>query len=242
MTTRDVDLGRAPRPSATAVAAVCGLAFVLGCATAVRTERADPQQVQRDLTRNVLSSGRLSAPSEQALNRFALRDDFTKEPEAVLAELHAQLALTRNWELLYVLAELSFEHAHRTGDRSRYLTAGAYAYAFLFPGDGDAPKALDPRTRVAADLYNRSLTWGLMAQGDKEVIIRSLVVPLPIGALVITTRRKDFDWGGYRFVEFFPLAEIDVKGLRNRYRQRGVGAALAASLRSPTVSPVTHRR
>jgi hypothetical protein len=40
------------------------------------------------------------------------------------------------------------------------------------------------------------------------------------------------EWSGYRFSRFVPVAEFKVRGLRNRYRQAGVGAPLAAGLTS----------
>jgi hypothetical protein len=41
---------------------------------------------------------------------------------------------------------------------------------------------------------------------------------------------KEFLWGGFRFTHFSPVGEYDVRGFSNRYRQAGIGAALAAEL------------
>ena len=36
-------------------------------------------------------------------------------------------------------------------------------------------------------------------------------------------------WGDRRLVNFVPVAELEVRGLRERYRRTGIGAPLAAS-------------
>jgi hypothetical protein len=37
-------------------------------------------------------------------------------------------------------------------------------------------------------------------------------------------------WAGRPLIEFLPASDIEIRGLRNRYRRAGVGAALVASL------------
>ena len=44
---------------------------------------------------------------------------------------------------------------------------------------------LDPRVRLAADLYNRGVTRGLSPPNDEEVVLDSRSVPLPFGELVL---------------------------------------------------------
>jgi len=44
-----------------------------------------------------------------------------------------------------------------------------------------------------------------------------------------------FLWGGFRLKRFIPVGEFDIRGLRNRYRQAGIGAPLAAEL-EPMIS------
>jgi hypothetical protein len=39
-----------------------------------------------------------------------------------------------------------------------------------------------------------------------------------------------FAYGGYQLTHFISLADFDIRGLRNRYRRRGVGAPLAAQV------------
>lgn len=191
------------------------------------------ESVQRNLTRSVLSSGRPSASSMQALHRLDLADRFESEPAAVLAELHAGLPPQGNEARVFALAELCFLHALRAGDRRYFLAAALYAYAFLFPqGDATPPGRLDPRLRLAADLYNRGLTTGLDAHGDRELDLAPGPRPLPFGSLELSLDEAELRWGGYQMTRFFPVADVEVIGLRNRYRRPGIGAPLAADVES----------
>lgn len=161
---------------------------------------------------------------------------------------------------LFALAELSFLHAeqlkqHRAAqreqchtqkgkgcppedhkavekDRAYYLAAAVYAYALLFPEDQQvAPlDPSDPRLRLTYDLYNRGLAEGLASADGKEVVLRSGRYPLPFGTLEIENTTAEFAWAGYPLEHFVPAANLEVRGLRNRYRQPGIGAPLVANL------------
>ena len=207
------------------------LYLISGCAssTPVGVRKLDPHRVQRQLTANVLTTGKLSAPSEHILNRFGLASEFKRKPKKVILEIHGGLAGVSESDRLYVLAELSFYHGDKSGDRSHYLAAAVYAYAFLFPPEPFAiPDRFDPRVRVAVDLYNRGIAEGLTSSNGTEVILQSGVHQLPFGKLFIHLDQSEFTWGSYKLVRFKQAALLDVRGLRNRYRWAGIGAPLNA--------------
>jgi pimeloyl-ACP methyl ester carboxylesterase len=210
-------------------------ALALACAGPVGVRRQDPEAVHRDLTANVLTAGRPSERSLQLLERFGLRERFAKEPEAVLAELHAGLQPTGDHRRLSGLAELSFYHGERSLDRRYQLAAAVYAYALLFPGPGgEALDASDPRVRLAYDLYNRGLTAVLEGVEGKGISR----FPLPFGEVEIV----DFDpgelvWAGHRLQGFVDAANYSVRGLRDRFRRPGLGAPFAARLGPPAGEP-----
>jgi hypothetical protein len=182
----------------------------------------------RNLTASVLSTGALSASSAQLLNRLGLTERFEEEPEAVLIELRGSgEALSR--DRLFALAELSFACAERTHKQAYYLAAAVYAYAFMLPGEGSV-SGIDPRVRLAADLYNLGLTLGLASPDGDTVVLTAGWRPLPFGQLELTVKEDEFLWGGYRFQRFVAVGEFEPRGLLNNYRQAGVGAPLAASL------------
>jgi pimeloyl-ACP methyl ester carboxylesterase len=205
------------------------LLLASACASpSVRVELVDGRRVHEELTRNVLSAGELSAPSRALLVRLDSYREFRRRPEIVLGELHAGLKAGDS-DRLFALAEASFLHAEQGGDRSWYLASAVYAWAFLFPQDRVRITPTDPRVRLAFDLYNRGIAEGLATPDGREVRIAAGRHELPFGVLDVKFDPVELRWAGYRFEGFAPAAHLEVKGLRNRYRRRGIGAPLAAS-------------
>ncbi len=204
------------------------LAAALGCATPIGVRRIDEDRVHQNLTSSVLSSDRASVPSRQVLLRLGLSKHFREDPERGLAELHARTVEEMNLDRLFALAEFSFLHAERQGDRSYFVAASIYAYAFLFPEDGGAPpNAFDPRLRTAVDLYNRSIARALVNEAG-EVALRAGEFPFHLGVLDLDLDPTGLDWADRRLANFTSAAELEVRGLRNRYRRAGLGAPFAA--------------
>jgi pimeloyl-ACP methyl ester carboxylesterase len=210
---------------------VCLLPLLLAtCAVPVTVERVDPRTVHRELTANVLTVGEESNASRIVLYRWDLTERFESDPEGALAQLHAVVVGgSAGRDELFTLAELSFLYAERTGKQEYYLAAAVYAYALLFPhGAADPLYPVDPRLRLAADLYNRGLT-SAFASADRSVVeLRGGTRALPFGELTVELDPKWLRWGDRRLVNFVPVAELEVRGLRERYRRPGIGAPLAA--------------
>ena len=210
-----------------------------GCATPVGVRPLDSKEANRRLTETVLSDDILSAPTLQILNRAGLEDQFQSEPAEVITALHKALPTAREADRLFALAELSFLHAAKSGDRSFFFAAAVYAYAFLFPQDsGASPDPFDPRFRTAVDLYNRGISGGFAEPENRQVLIperRRVILEegvyrLPFGELSVRIDPEEFRYGPFRMVNFVDTAELEVRGLRNTYRWPGIGAALAAAL------------
>jgi len=213
-------------------ALAAGLTLLLvACGPPVGVSRVSPREVSRDLTRSALNSTTPSEFSENVLHRWDLRERFRRDPEAALARLHQLVVEGRGRDTtLFALAELSFAHADATGKRDYYLQAAVAAWAFLFPGgESERPDELDPRLRIAADVYNRGLTRALASADGSVVDLRSGVYPLPFGQQVAIDLEPDaLRWADRELVEFVPVAELRVRGLRVRHRRPGIGAPLAA--------------
>jgi len=95
---------------------------------------------------------------------MGLFERFETDPEAVLAGSGARgPGLDR--EYLFRPRELSFFHAEQSEQPAYYLASAVYAYTFLF-ADRTALEAdpLDPRLRLAANIYNLGLVHGLAAR------------------------------------------------------------------------------
>jgi hypothetical protein len=212
----------------------CGLLALLlaaGCATPIGVERADPQSVHRELTGNVLSTGELSDFTQNILRIAGIADIAEDDPEAALAKIHeAVITGMAGPNAMFAYAELAFKHASEGGGRPYYLASAVYAFAYLFPEDGgEAPSPFDPRYRWAVELYNLALTKAFETRGGAQVELRSGVYELPFGRLDVTFDEDQLVWGDLRLTEFAPAAELEVRGLRNRYRRPGLGAPLAAA-------------
>ena len=206
------------------------LSLVTACMTPVGVERLDPQDVHRQLAGNVLSTGALSQFTENVLRQYALDTVAEADAAAALAELHAAALTDPQPDALFALAELSFRHAEDGGGSPYFLAAAAYAVAFLFPEDTSArPGPLEPRARWAADIYNRALTEAFASADGLRFEPRAGRFPLPFGALDVAFDEAELIWDERRLTDFVPVAELGIRGLRNRYRQAGLGAPLAAS-------------
>jgi pimeloyl-ACP methyl ester carboxylesterase len=207
---------------------MCAL-LASGCAPPIGVKRISPEAANRSLTANVLNSGQPSATSTEFLYRLDLQEQYATDPASVLAQLHTGLGQADERDRLFALAELSFAYAERGGGQPYYLSAAAYAWAFLFPEyPASRPSPYDPRLRTALDIYNRAVAEGLSTETAEAVDLSPRTVPLSFGVLQIEAEPSGFAYGGYQLTDFTSLADLQVRGLRNRYRRRGIGAPLGA--------------
>jgi pimeloyl-ACP methyl ester carboxylesterase len=104
----------------------------------------------------------------------------------------------------------------------------------LFPEKGYMPlDPLDPRERIAADLYNRALTSAFKRTDQGTILIKAdgAVIPLPFGSISVVVPPKLLELNGTELYDLQPVAELQITGVRNRYRRPGIGAPLAARAR-----------
>ena len=223
-------------PSFAQIVLICSFAFIAsGCSTPVSVNHVDIQTGYSLRTQSVLSVGQPSEVSKMLLRRHGKLDRFETEPDLVLAELHANLK-PDDEDRLFVLAELSFLYAERTGDRAYYLASAVYAWSLIYPGDGTGMQIppSDPRYRLIYALYNQAIALGLAADDpdaqEHEVRLQAGNYQLPFGTLEISLDESGMSWGGYPLDHFISTYALEVDGLRNRYFKPGIGAPLAASL------------
>jgi len=60
------------------------------------------------------------------------------------------------------------------------------------------------------------------------VMLQTATHVLPFGKLAVAFDATSRNWGARHLTRFVPAAELEIRGLRNRYRQSGIGAPLAA--------------
>jgi hypothetical protein len=216
------------------VSPLLALALLAGaCATPVGVARVDSSVALRPLTASVLSAGEPSLDTRNVLHEEALTARFADEPAAALAALHESVVSGRRGaSAVFALAELSFLHAERTGQRPYYFAAAVYAWSFLFPTHPqDRPNPFDRRLRLAADLYNVALAGAFRATDSVHFEPSAGVFALPFGEIDVAFDEAQVRWRGRRFTRFVPVTELEVRGLRVRYRRDGLGTPLAASMR-----------
>ena len=219
----------------------CGLIALLtaGCSTPVGVKPVDITTAYGIQNESALSVEAPSEASKTLLRRLGLLDRFEQEPAAVIAELHRSLKPTGDEARLFALAELSFLQGQRTQERASFLASAVYAWALLFPGDGAEPrlKPSDPRYRLTYDLYNQAVAHGFGDGSDEgEMRLKPRLYSLPFGSLRVSLDPSGLTWGGYQLDRFVPTTTLAVRGLRNRYREPGLGTPLAASLASGPAS------
>jgi pimeloyl-ACP methyl ester carboxylesterase len=213
------------------------LLLVCACAAPIGVKRISPRQAQGALTANILTTGELSAKAHILLRRSNLAQAWEKDSAEVIDQLHALLAQPMNEydsetraRYLDVMAELCFAHAAKHDDPRYYLAAALYAWVYLFPPNHELrPPRHDRGNRLAADLYNRGITLGFTDAETGDVILRDGEHELPFGTLLVDFDEEGLRWGDRRLSRFSPLADLEVTGLLNRYRNSGLGAPLAAS-------------
>jgi pimeloyl-ACP methyl ester carboxylesterase len=219
------------KPSGILSALAALILLVSGCATPIGVNYVDPAVAYHSLTANAISTARASSFSARELMNRNLYQVFEEDPEKALAELHAGLAPKGDEDTVFALAELSFLHGQNSGKRAYYLASAVYAYAFILPGKhGTTPRGIDPRLRWAADFYNQSLTQAAKSEDGGYAIPMGGTFKLPFGEILVEFDERDLVWSGFRLKDFVPAADLEIRGLRNRYRTPGIGAALAASI------------
>jgi pimeloyl-ACP methyl ester carboxylesterase len=210
--------------------------MIAGCAAPIGVEKISPKKAQREFSHSVLSTGKISADAWILLRRLNRDEEWKKEPSEVLAYLHAMLLrpvtpFTRDLRASFLddLAELNFAHAMETKDQRYFLAAALYAWLHLFPAEGEPqPTPLERGIRLSADIYNRGLTLALTDPETGDVQLQDGEYALPFGTLEIDFDETSLRWGERKFSRFASLADLEVRGLNNRYRMAGLGAPLAA--------------
>ena len=184
-----------------------------GCATPIGVKPVDIQTAYRLHTRSALGGTAVRALANSAQAARA-PGSVRRRAGAVLAALHRGLRPAGDDDRLFALAELSFLHAERTGDRA-YFLASAVRLGAPVPGRRHrwAAPALDPRVRLAYDLYNQGVagaedsrhedgtSHGVPAAtraGGGEVRLEPGARPLPFGTLQVTMDASGLSWSGYR--------------------------------------------
>jgi len=235
-------MGRAnvnPRKKIQTVFALILTAAMLfaGCATPVGVRQVTTLTAYHDKIASPLDDGMLSDATRFVLNRFNLYQQYEKDPAAAIASLHEKALSDERRDILYALAEISYQHGDRarrsffSGARKQasgyFLLSAVYAYLYILSDMREPPPAaFDQRFRTACDLYNFSLWQALTTGDDGRLMLREGVRTLPIGGLVLTLKRTELPWAIEDFDEFVASYDYAVRGVTVRNRTPGMGLPL----------------
>jgi pimeloyl-ACP methyl ester carboxylesterase len=237
-----------PSPPCLVLVALAAV-LALACQTPVGVKERSASKVEREEGANILVSGELSAFTRNLLRWAAIKDAYRKDPEQTLAQLQdVVVEQARNgdpvaFSALVALAELAFDIGRKKQDPTYYLQSVIYAWGYLFPPEGvQGTDCLDPRLQLAIGLYNRGLARAFRDYQVRELKPRSGQLGLPFATLDVEVDEPSRHWEG-RILDRFTLAsELEVRGMRNRYRWYGLGAAVAASVVDDPETPTPDDR
>ena len=220
------------------------LGFLLGlglvaCQPPVTVRRVPSQDVYRLDSASVLDTGEPSRFSRIVLQKAALETIWEATPTLAIEALYHRAVRERgspgrDGAEVLALAELSYLQGRRSGRAADFLGAAVFAYFYLFGLDAPDTDAWDPRTRIAADIYNRALARSF--ESDRRFDLEGGQRQLPIGTINVRVPETVIRWpDGVEFGRFLPADELEVEGLESRYRRPGLGAPLIAQRTSVKV-------
>lgn len=220
-----------------AVLAVATLVWLSGCRNPISADKASPQAAYQQATATALNGKVYSSETRLVLHRFNRVEEFKKNPAETLKWLHEKALVDERKDLLYALSELSYLHAENLLRRKGikpwepkpahdyFLCSAIYAHLYL-SGEGKTD-VLDPRNRVALELYNRALARGFMTRDDTNgvVVLESGVRKLPPGSVKVEFSQPGFpDWK--QIDHFVSADDFVLRGLTIRNQQPGLGGTL----------------
>jgi pimeloyl-ACP methyl ester carboxylesterase len=212
-----------------------------GCARPMGADKVSMREAYEQLEESALTSNTYSSRARIVLHRYNLEDAFEDDPEATLKRLHEIACNDGRRDLRYALAELNYLHAGRLKRsfwRSRrrrasdhYLSASIYAWFYLL-GEGRErrPGPLERSFRTAADLYNRALAQGLVAEGarDEGLDLAAGTRELPPGRVEVQFSLQSKSLDPTKTEKYYPADQYSIRGLTVRNRTDGFGAPLIA--------------
>src|SRR6516225_7292996 len=189
------------RHLAAALPYMIGLLLTTGCATPVGVERVDATTAQHELTATTLTADELSPSARNVLRRWVLSERYDDDPAGAIAALHTIATDGRGDEdEVITMAEMAYLYAEKTHQRPYFL--GVYSFGII-------------HAFASAD--------------DSTVEFKSGNYQAPFGWVQVAVNPSGFEWHNRRVVALTPVEGVVVRGLANRYRHPGIGAALAAA-------------
>ncbi len=225
-------LRQCPKPATLALLCCVGWAGLLGCGAPIKVKTTDTEPVLEDS--NARRRGALSRDTKQLLRLQGWNDDLATDPAGVMEALdriQGEMAKAG----LAAQTEVALETATRLDGQDReeaaiwYLIAAARSYEYMFSGRSSAfERAVDPKFQRMRRIYNSAVgsylselksQSGDYRDHEKTTYFESFRFELEIQPGSVDPENCD---------SLVLTRDLEITGLRNRYRRPGVGASLVS--------------
>lgn len=219
------------------------LAILLtSCAHEVSVRQVNLDRRYEQMDQNAVRSMTLSQETMRFLRQKGLTARWKVDPLALLMELDRDLSRRPDRTALSALGELCYLEAKRRGAKSEhgtrlYWSCAVYAYRYLFDaGFGPAPGPYHPNSRLACEVYNRSLAALLIHFRHQKLRLKEgMHIPLLRGHLKVERKWTDFMWRPEELDAFYAAYEFEVEGLDIHQTRFGLGVPLIVLRTPPTI-------
>lgn len=211
------------------------ICFLCGCGRQYSVKTSSPIAVFKKQYISALNSGEISAESRQFLRLEYLDKDYDKDPAGLIAILYDKTRESNDAMTTFAAAELSLLEGRKIFEKDQHKSVGYYlqaaelAYDYLFGqvGTNDL-EYIKPSYRFMELIYNRAVSRAaiighLRERGWSESEgFENGKTTYEISAV----KDGDFVWNPEHFDEMLATNQIEIKGLRNKYLVKGIGASL----------------
>lgn len=236
---------------------LAALLVALGC-SGIGVKPGDMESLVASIEYSLNQNEELSPRSLQTLRQLDLEGVYRRRPFEAFAKLQPLVGDPAPPDMLFALSELAYTLGYKSerekqpfAMRYYYLAAG-YAYHYLFdPLQAQSERCsrpelqsarqlpvdcMDPRFRIACELYNASLSKCLRAAQQQGLLDcrHGFRVATPDGGeFTLNVSHRGFRWSNLEFGPMRFCSDYRVVGLPNQHRSFGVGVPLMVERVAP---------
>lgn len=213
--------------------------LLTGCAM-VEVKSVDPRQYLAMKRGDILSAGQLGAMTQETLRIVGIKDTSCRqsanechnalEKAAGIAEERRLAALAELW--MQHALDLTAQQTNKYSDAAiaAYFETARYAYAYLFFSHRAAgQRAFEDQQTQVRDYYNYAVQQAVtMLFHRHQTTERVQIIQLQDWIFTSDMSHIKIDWGNFLPQEVLAAQSLRFSGIRNVYRQDGIGAELVA--------------
>jgi len=217
------------------------LMLITGCAPRIGVTKIGIRERYRQLTKSIFDTQYPSESTIIFLVQNDLLDDWKEDSLSTLKKIDSETIQNPNREYLFALAELCFYEAEEMDDLSKkavplYLSSMVYAYKFLFGKDAEQLSPYHPNSRLACEIYNRSLAELLTYIEINNIKVKEgTKFPLLNGEIELDRKVSNLSWLLNDFEKIKVVYQYKVEGIDHQFRTYGVGVPIIATKTSSGV-------